>query len=391
MIDWDRPGAAPYDPFTGEWDLYGGMADASYKRLNTTVDLTGKTSATLDFMSSFDLEPDWDYLFVEARPVGTEDWTTLQITDDDGIVLTDHTQDDPGRSCADDGSHWSEELHPQLVHYMTVTGEDTCDPVGTTGSWNALTGNSGGWQHFNVDLADYLAGQVELNIVYAQDWGTSGLGVFLDDVRLTADGAELSSTSFEDGTGVWTIPGPPEGTQINIVDWERAQIAFDEASGIRTADSIWLTFGLEGLASEGDRTDAVRRALTHFGVLNPGGQTPEGGGAGQGQGGDTRHPTADRGQEGARRPRQAAGEALQQVHLREGLVPADRRQHVPRPAAGDHRRQRGDGALVLGGGQPLADGPPAADQPRLPPPGAQAQHAGDDGGHQPRRRRRAAA
>ena len=81
-------------------------------------------------MSSYDTEADWDYLFVEARPVGTEDWTTLAITDDDGNVLTVTRRTTPGDSCADDGSHWSEELHPQLVHYMTVTGEDTCDPVG---------------------------------------------------------------------------------------------------------------------------------------------------------------------------------------------------------------------------------------------------------------------
>ena len=77
--------------------------------------------------------------------------------------------------------------------------------------------------------------------------------MFLDDVRLTADGAELSSTSFEDGHRRVDHPRPARGHGDQIVDWERAQIAFDEATGIRTADSIWLTFGLEGLASDAER------------------------------------------------------------------------------------------------------------------------------------------
>jgi hypothetical protein len=285
VMDWDRPGAAPYDPFTGDWDLYGGMADQSYKRLNTTVDLTGKTGGALDFMSSYDTEADWDFLFVEAHHPGQDDWTTLEISDDDGnpLTATFGAEGDPGRSCADDGSHWSEELHPQLQHYMTVVDDNTCTATGTTGEWRALTGNSGGWRHFNVDLSAYDGGEVELNIVYAQDWGTSGLGVFLDDVRVTAGDETLSQTSFEDGTGAWTIPGPPEGTQVNIVDWQRAQIAFDEANGIRTDDSLWLTFGLEGLSTDAQRQDVLKRALTDLKVLNPAGNTP-GGGNGNGNG-----------------------------------------------------------------------------------------------------------
>ena len=40
-VDWVRPGAAPFDPFTGDWYVYSGQADESYKRLTRTVDLTG--------------------------------------------------------------------------------------------------------------------------------------------------------------------------------------------------------------------------------------------------------------------------------------------------------------------------------------------------------------
>ena len=46
-VDWARPGAAPFEPHTGDWHLFSGQADVSYKRLTRTVDLTGATSGQL--------------------------------------------------------------------------------------------------------------------------------------------------------------------------------------------------------------------------------------------------------------------------------------------------------------------------------------------------------
>ena len=58
-------------------------ADQSYKRLMRTIDLTGVDAAELSFFASYDTEPDWDYLFVEAHTVGQDDWTTLPAVDPD--------------------------------------------------------------------------------------------------------------------------------------------------------------------------------------------------------------------------------------------------------------------------------------------------------------------
>jgi hypothetical protein len=77
------------DPATGERR----EADVSYKRLTRTIDLTGATSDELSFWSSYATETDWDVLFVEAHPVGSDDWTTLP--DANG-----HTQTGTGESCA---------------------------------------------------------------------------------------------------------------------------------------------------------------------------------------------------------------------------------------------------------------------------------------------------
>ena len=110
----------------------------SYKRLTRTVDLTGATAGQLRFFTSYDTEADWDYLFVEAHEVGTDTWTTLP--DANG-----HTGTDTGLSCA---AGWNE-LHPFLNHYQ---GAD-CSPTGTTGTWNAATGASAGWEEWVVDLS----------------------------------------------------------------------------------------------------------------------------------------------------------------------------------------------------------------------------------------------
>ena len=57
--------------------MFSQTGDATYKRLAKTVDLTGKTSGKLEFKTSYDTEPDWDFLVVEAHTVGQDDWTTL--------------------------------------------------------------------------------------------------------------------------------------------------------------------------------------------------------------------------------------------------------------------------------------------------------------------------
>ena len=106
-VDWDRPGAAPFEPHTGDWHLFSGQADVSYKRLTRTVDLTGATSGQLRFFTSYETEADWDYLFVEAHAVGADDWTTLP--DEQRSHRQRYRPQLPGGLV---------ELHPFLEHYQ---------------------------------------------------------------------------------------------------------------------------------------------------------------------------------------------------------------------------------------------------------------------------------
>ena len=247
-VDWVDGIPSRFNPYSGAWLVESQKADESWKRLTRTVDLTGATSGSLSFQTSFEVESDYDYVLVEAHTVGADDWTTLP--DANG-----HTSTSTGSSCTDG---WVE-LHPFIAHYQ---GAD-CSPTGTTGSWNAATGDSGGWQEWNIDLTPYAGKQVEVSISYVSDWFVQERGVSLDDVRVLADGGLVSETSFEDGFGGWAVAPPPaESSQAN--SYVRSNAVYDEGAVVTTDDTVFTGFGVEGLASPATRVDFLSRALGHL-------------------------------------------------------------------------------------------------------------------------------
>ena len=132
-------------------------------------------------------------------------------------------------------------------------------------SWNASSGDSQGWQQWRINLNAYAGQQVEVSITYMSDWGTQGLGVFLDNARIEVNGSVAQQTSFEADLGGWTVAGPPPGSGANSSDWARSQLAFDSGAGVTTTDSVFLGFGVEGLP-ETQRVDLIRRAMKHLRV-----------------------------------------------------------------------------------------------------------------------------
>lgn len=257
----NRPPA--FDPLTGTHYAVATSDDEAYQRLRRTIDLTGKTSADLSFKISYDTEPEYDFVIVEAHHVGQDDWTTLP--DANG-----HTSDDVGSSC---DINW-DTLHPFLAHYQTNTdkdqtpGAEDCTPHGTTGDWNGATGNSGGYQSWKIDLSAYAASQVEVSISYVQDFATAGLGVFVDDAAVTKDGVVTDQTSFEDGLGGFTAGPPPPGSELGTQQaWtSRTTVGYVDGPGIETPRSVYWGFGLEGVNGAGTRATLMAGAMSHLGV-----------------------------------------------------------------------------------------------------------------------------
>jgi hypothetical protein len=245
---YDKPGG-PFDPHTGEQYVYSQIADVSYKRLTREIDVPG-SGGSLTFWTSYDTEAAWDHLFVEARTPGGDDWTTLPDTNG-------HTTTSTGQSCP---AGWVT-LHPHLAHYQTWNGLNACTANGTTGVWNAASGNSGGWQEWSINLSAYAGETVEISIAYASDWAVQGIGVFIDDITLP-DG---SSTSFETGLDGWAITGSPEGSAPNVNDFIRTDASgFPVGNAIATPHSLLLGFGLEGVSTEAERNAVMGRVLDHL-------------------------------------------------------------------------------------------------------------------------------
>ncbi len=259
-IKLDRPPA--YDPPTGSGYAFSRSGDESYRRLVKTFSVpAGATSADLTFKLSYDTEPDWDYVFVEAHTAGLDDWTTL-------ADVNGHTSQDLGLSCPQIPMV---ELHPFVTHYETYTGPEggsadaTCDPAGTSGAWNAATGNSAGFQDWKVDLRAYAGADVEVSITYMTDPATHGLGAFVDDATFSVDGSAADIAGFETGLDGWTVPGAPEGSPGNSDDWlQTGSVGYVDGPGVRTDRSLYWGFGLEGVTGAPARARLVRDALAHL-------------------------------------------------------------------------------------------------------------------------------
>jgi hypothetical protein len=263
---YDRGGPQAFEPFDGGRYAYSNQANSSYKRLSREIDLSAVLPAddpVLSFQASYDIEPGWDYLMVEARTAGQDDWTTLPALDGNGDPIT---SGDTGASCP---SGWSVGLHPFLARYQTLEQDGSCTPTGTSGEWNAASGRSPGWQEWNVDLSAYAGEEVELSITYASDDFVQNLGAFVDDIRVSTTGGDLpGTTSFEqdaDPLDGWSVPGPPPGSPGNANDWTATgSLGFDEGAAVATDDSLMFGFGLEGAGSPAKRAEAIDRSLAYL-------------------------------------------------------------------------------------------------------------------------------
>ena len=193
-------------PHSGSQYAISQKSEPSYKRLQRTIAVPAG-GANLTFWVNRNTEGNWDFVFVEAHTAGQDDWTTLP--DANG-----HTSQDTGFVCP-----FSLELHPFLAHYESANDEGGCDPTGTTGSWNAVSGSSGGWEQWSIDLGAFAGKTTEVSISYASDDLFQLPGVFVDDV-VVSTGA--GTTSFEDDGDTmdgWTVPGAPAGSAPNPNDW----------------------------------------------------------------------------------------------------------------------------------------------------------------------------
>ena len=151
----------PEDPRSGKYAYWSNKGDQSDMTLTKEFDFREVSGPlTLSYWTWFDLEEDYDYLYVEASTDG-ENWTILQ----------------------------------------TPSGTEE-DPSGNSYGWayNGLSNGDGSWIYEEIDISEYAGKIVNIRFEYITDAAVNGEGFLLDDVSIP----EVGYTSgFEDGGGGW--------------------------------------------------------------------------------------------------------------------------------------------------------------------------------------------
>jgi hypothetical protein len=169
----DYAGIFPHSP-ANEW--YSDGTAWSWFRLGQTFAIPS-AGATLKFWSNYDIEPDWDYGYVEVHDLTTGEWYTLAGTQT--ISTIPNPQDNP--NCP---------ANVEPTAYLAA------------GRWNAFTGNSGGWYQEQMDLTPFAGHNVEVYFTYWTDGYTNLLGWYIDDIEIPEIGF---SDNVESGANGWTV------------------------------------------------------------------------------------------------------------------------------------------------------------------------------------------
>jgi hypothetical protein len=155
-------GLLPVNPYSGEFAFWSNKGDESDMQLTREFDFSDLDGPiTLTYWTWFDLEQDYDYLYLVASV---------------------------------DGDRWE---------ILTTPSGTPEDPSGNSYGWG-YNGESGGWVQENVDLSRYAGQKVQVRFEYVTDAAVNGEGFLLDDVAIPEIGY---FSDFEGGDGGWQADG----------------------------------------------------------------------------------------------------------------------------------------------------------------------------------------
>ncbi|MGH3325791.1 MAG: immune inhibitor A domain-containing protein, partial [Streptomyces sp.] len=140
-------------PAEGAKQWWSGSGDDLRNTLSRPLDLTGKSTASLDLKGWWDIEENYDYLYTEVSEDGGENWRPVDGTAD-------------GKPIPRDGSDQP-----------------------------ALHGVSKSYLDLSYPLDDFAGKKIDVRFRYLTDGGVAQKGFAADAIKVTADGAPV----FEDG------------------------------------------------------------------------------------------------------------------------------------------------------------------------------------------------
>ena len=158
-------GVLPVDPYSGNYAYYSNRGDESDMTLTRTFDFTNNLGPlTLTYWTWFDLEKDYDYLYLTASL---------------------------------DGKKWQ---------ILTTPSGTSDNPSGNSYGWgyNAESGGGPKWIQEKVDLSEFAGKEVQIRFEYVTDAAVNGEGFMLDDIAIPETGY---FSDFESDAGGWHSDG----------------------------------------------------------------------------------------------------------------------------------------------------------------------------------------
>ena len=152
-------------PAQGATQWWSGSGDNLKNTLSRSVDLTGKSKATLTLDGWWDIEENFDYLYTEVSTDGGANWTAVDGTADGAAIPRDGS-DKP-----------------------------------------ALTGSVDAYKKLSYSLDAYAGKKIDIRFRYATDGGVAQKGFAADEITVTADGSPVFSDNAESADAAWTATG----------------------------------------------------------------------------------------------------------------------------------------------------------------------------------------
>ncbi|MCW5875533.1 MAG: immune inhibitor A [Anaerolineales bacterium] len=191
----NRVALLPADPYSGEYAFWSNKGDDSDMTLTRAFDFRAVNQPiTLSYQTWYDIEEDWDYVYLLASTNEGEDWEFLQT--------------------------------PSGTSY---------NPVGNNYGFG-YTGVSDGWITETVDLSGYAGQEVLLRFEYITDAALNGEGLLVDDITIPAIGY---FEDFEQGEGGWEPAGFARVQNVLPQTFRLALISFGDQISVQN-------FTLEG-------------------------------------------------------------------------------------------------------------------------------------------------
>jgi hypothetical protein len=186
--------------YSGTYEWYSDAEAWAWRSFNQTFTIP-VTGATLNFMTYFDIEGDWDYGYVEVYDQDTGEWYTLNATG--AVDYVAHSQDNPN----------------------TPDGREPT-AYETAGRWHAFTGTSGGWIPVSMNLTPFAGHDIDLYFTTWQDGAFTLQMMYVDDIEIPEIGFFDDVEAGENG---WTSTG-----------WYVTDGIQDNGFGVVVIDTRWV-------------------------------------------------------------------------------------------------------------------------------------------------------